>query len=268
MNFYNGSVNYNNKPTLWQQAMMSKKQEQELYNFLSIGCGGRCRGLSKQLNLALQKKSRNRVIKIMRKIGLDKGFAGKIARLLEGSGLTLEQQRVISKQIKRILLDFKRGVHSRIDLRGIKLSQLPLSLRRFVIALIVLKAEIVNLFRLYLEGLAKIREKNNAIKLSIDDRSLKLNDFALNIDNHKSCSSGVSLSKGRYDGMMDIFFKKDNRQKTTFKDTDINKCRRNKEQYKQSDKNKYYNDSKNFNDRESEINKKHFYQEQKEKNYF
>lgn len=266
MYFYGGDVNYNRKqqPTLWQQAMLSKSQEQELYNFLSIGCGGRCREKSRQLNLALQKKKqlkvfRTKVIKIMRGIGLDKGFAKKIALLLEKSGLSLDEQREVAKNIKRLLLDFNRGLHNLLDLKGLKLSRLPLSLRRFIIALIVLKAEIANLYRLQLEGLEKMIKRNREPQLTNDDRKLYLQKMDLDLDNHKKFTMGISLTKGDWDGTRGMFTERNGRDinfenKTT-------KRERNCETNKQKNEKKYYQQEKNFNDKESEINKNDFYED-------
>ena len=270
MNGYIGSAQYKSRPTLYQQAMMDKKKEQELYNFLSIGCGGRCKELSKQLNLALQKKkqiklARRKTIKIMRKIGLDKGFAKKLALMLEKSGLSLDEQRVIMRQIKKLLLDFKRDMHNNLTLGRLNLHRLPISLRRFVIALIVLKAEIAHLFRLELEKQRVIREMNNLSRISVDDRNFGLETLDLNIDNHKTCRLGVSLSKGDYQGMRDFSQETSNQNQTTNKSMNFEfnttKDDRNQAERTQKNENKYYKQEQNVNEAGNTLTKSDFYQE-------
>lgn len=243
--------------TLWQQAMQEKNQEQELYNFLSIGCGGRCKSRSRKLYLALQKKKeiklcRRQVIKIMRGIGLDRGFSRKIARLLEKSGLSLSQQRSLARQIRKILLDFKRDLHRQIDLSKINLMQLPLSLRRFLVALLVLKAEIANLFRLRCEAdLQRIKDED--LRLSKTNKEIGLGSMSLNIDNHKSCTTGVSLTKGVYDGMIFDLNRNNKTQYDCYEDRNINyqnemsKNNRNMSDDNQKNSSKYSSDDKNIN---------------------
>ena len=208
--------------TLYQQALMTEKYEQELYKFFSIGCGKRCKELGRKLYLALQKKkqikiARRRVIKVMRKIGLDKGFALKIALLLENSGLTLEEQKNILKHIKRLLLDFQRDLFTNLNLAGLNLNRLPLPLRRFILALLALKAEIVHLFRLELERQRVIREMNNLSKISMEDRNLYLNPSRLDLTNHELSRMGIALSKGDYQGNRNFY---DNSQESNFQEND------------------------------------------------
>ena len=240
-------------PTFYSQ-FQQKDTHQELYNFLSLGCGGRCRELSKKLYLALQRKKqiklmRRQVIKIMRKIGLDKGFAIKIALLLERSGLSLAEQKAIMKEIKRLLLDFQRDMFNNLDLGRLKLSRLPISLQRFIIALLVLKAEIAHLFRLELEKQRVIREKNNSSHLSMDSRNVGMNTIDLNINHHELSRMGVALSKGDYQGNRnfaheDMSLNDSREERHMHFDVDTNEYTRNQEKAKDQ---QYYRTQQDFN---------------------
>ena len=193
-----------NQPTPYQQIFMTQQHEKDLYNFLSLGCGGRCRELSKQLQLAIQRKQQIKIVrvrtaKIMKNIGLDKGLANKLSLLLSRSGLSLQEQRTITKCIKKLLLDFKRDLHNNLTLGKLNLNRLPLSLRRFVIALIVLKAEIAHLFRLELERQRVTREMNNLSRVSIEKRHHNAQQ-SYGTDHYELYSMGISMTPGDFDG--------------------------------------------------------------------
>ena len=241
-------------PTFYSQ-VQQKDAHQELYNFLSLGCSGRCRELSKKLYLAMQRKKqiklmRRRVIKIMRKIGLDKGFATKIALLLERSGLSLAEQKAIMKEIKRLLLDFQRDMFNNLDLGRLKLSRLPISLQRFIIALLVLKAEIAHLFRLELERQRVNREMNNLSRISMDSRDFDREIVDLNTDYHKLSRMGVALSKGDYQGNRNYAYEDSmtsdfQEEKPMYFDVDTNEDTRNQASEQNQDQ-QYYRTQQDF----------------------
>lgn len=217
------------------------KNSKEKEKSLLMGLGERYR------DIALEKKkqlkiNRKRNIKLLKTIGLNKKISKQLAIILERSGCTLEEQRIIIKHFKRLLIDFKRDLHSNLELGKINLNRLPYSLRKLIIALIVLKAEIAHLFRLNQERQRKIYEKNNISKNSIDDY-FNLEKTDLNLDNHELYRMGVSLSKGNYEGPRD--FKKEEKQndfsekKMNF-DFNITKKTKNKTDEKQQNEKQYY----------------------------
>jgi len=242
-----------------------QQHNKEFYKFLSI-CGYRCRGFGRQLFLSLQKKKQikithQRITKIMRKIGLDKGFAKKITLLLGRSNLSLDEQRKIAMQIRKILLNFSLDMFSNLDLCGLNLNKLPLSIRKFIIALMLLKAEIAHLFRLELEKKRRLAIEFSGLSKDRINHLNMLYDYGLNIDNHKYCRNGVSLSKGNYAGMRDFSCKTrktNEREKKINFDFNITKHSRNEADKQQRNKQNYYNKKQNI-QQKNDFNKDDFY---------
>ena len=218
---------------------MSKKE-----NCLLIGLDGRRRerSLDEKRQIRLVRKQN---IKSLRAIGLNKKIAGELTSILERSGCSLQEQRIIMKHFKKLLIDFKRDLHGNLELGRINLNRLPLSLRRLIIALIVLKAEIAHLFRLNQEKQRAIREKNNTSNISISDYGLGFYKDDLNLDNHKLYRAGVSLSKGNYEGMRDFSKETKSKQNNFYKkkmnfNFDITKNTKNKTEERQRRTERYF----------------------------
>lgn len=176
----------------------SKNKDLERKIFLSVGCDGRYRALVLQRKKQI-KIERAKNIKVMRSIGINKTLARKIVFRLEQSGLSLSKQRAILKQIRRLLLDFKRDLFTLLNIDRSVFRSLPLWLKRKIIALLVLKAEIAHLFRLMLKRQREICRKNNLSRISIDDYAL-MHEHG-DLEYHKLYRMGVSLSKGNYEGL-------------------------------------------------------------------
>ena len=136
---------------------------------------------------------------MIRSIGINRTLARKIVFRLEQSGLSLSRQRAILRQIRKLLLDFKRDLFTLLNLDRSVFRSLPLWLKRKIIALIVLKAESAHLFRLMLKRQREICRKNNLSRISVDDYALVREHGDL--DYHKLYRMGVSLSKGSYEGL-------------------------------------------------------------------
>ena len=250
--FYIGGSTYQKYKTT---QTLSKEQEKDLYNFLSIGLSIPSKYRAKQLQLEIQKqrqiqKVRTKILKIFRKIILDKGITRKISRLLEHSNLSLPMQLKISRQIRKILLDFARGVHHQLSLDGIKMNLLPIELQRFLIALRVLKAEIVNLFRLSIEGHLQRMKLENENRLLLQSRNLGTLILNKDMEHYKSCANVISLTKVAFDGPRGYDFDNRNNASRETKYKDVNsfaktsKADRNAEHYKTQNKEKY--NTKNF----------------------
>ena len=121
--------------------------------------------------------------------------------ILKNSGLSLEKQLEIAGKLKKIIIDISRGIPIELSLAKLKmnLKSLPLSIRRYVVALIVLQIELRHLKRLREEREFQMRrEMQNTIKLSIDDRDRVLLQID---DNHEHYAAGLSKTSGRYDGI-------------------------------------------------------------------
>lgn len=229
---------------------LSRQETRELVSFLSIGLDGlslqKSKQLSRELQLKKEKKlARSRAIKIVRPLLRDRKLSKKILLILERSGLSLQQQRVFLKRIRKLLLDFGRDVHNQLDLRGLNLQLLPLSLRRFIIALQVLKAEIVHLFRLNREMDFKRIQLERTPTLSIDSR---VRYVPLKRDFREIYSTGVSRTLGSYAGRLS--YAQRNRlsafdRKTARNRTDLSKKTRNTASNKSKNYKKYK--SNNYN---------------------
>ena len=258
---------------------LSKEQEKDIYNFLSIGLSEPSRYRSRRLQLEIQKqrqikKVRTKILKIFRKIILDKGVTRKISRLLEHSGLSLPMQLKLSRQIRKILLDFARGMHNQLSLDGIKMNLLPLELQRFLVALRVLKAEIVNLFRLSIEGhlqRIKLENENRALMLN---KALEAPTLNHDLEHYKSCANTISLTKAAFDGPRGYNFDVCNSHTREKQYRNINgfantsKKDRNKEYYKRQNKEKYNNKNFQKESKKATYDKDAFYNSsQKAKNY-
>ncbi|GEM_PF-2875435 len=243
-------TNFSYQKKIEPQRGLTMQQTRDLTNFLSLGLDGLSLQKSKQLSRALQIKKqrqimRQRAMKIMRPLLRGRKLANKIALMLERSGLSLQQQKTLLRQIKKLLLDFNRGVHNQLDLRGINLQMLPLSLRRFIIALQVLKAEIVHLFRLRLALDRKRINQENLPRIS-KDRYRKRQEPFLQKDFREIYATGVSRTLGSYAGRLSLARRNKNdvsdfERKTTHNRTDFSKKTRNAEQNKSKNYQKYKN---------------------------
>ena len=250
--FYIGGATYQ-KPS--HEQTLSKQQEKEICNFLSIGLSWPSRYRARQLQLEINKqrqikKVRTKILRIFRKIILDKGLTRKISRLLEKSDLSLPIQLKLSRQIRKILLDFARGVHNQLSLDGIKMNLLPLELQRFLIALRVLKAEIVNLFRLSIKRNLQIIKLENEDRMLNKNRTLEVTKLNRDMEHYKSCTNVISLTKVAFDGPRGYDFeaRDDDYRETTYRDINsfakTSKKDRNTEYHKTQNKEKY--NTKNY----------------------
>ena len=152
-------------------------------NFLSVGIGSP----SRQLSLALKKsrelnKSRKKVMLLMRRIFRDRRVSRKIALMLEKMHLSPSKYRELAGKIQKLIKDFLRDMHTRLDLSEINMSSLPLGLRRFLVALMVLKAEIANLYRLRREKEIELFRLNNMPTVTIESRNYGNMEVGIKID--------------------------------------------------------------------------------------
>ena len=249
-----------------------KQNTKDICNFLTIYLPTHQRYRARQLEIALQKKleikkQRTRVMKLMKGIILDKKFLKNICSMLERSGLSLHLQQKLALQIKKLILDFTRDLHTLLDLSRINLKSLPLSLRRFIIALAVLKAEIVNLHRIFLE---KQRERQISLsrpKINIESRRICEKDRQLKLDlkNHELYTLGVSLSRGNWNGVRGRQeIKKEYKEKEQKDINKVFKVKGSKKNYnyssdKKKNEKKYKLPNKNKQNYKSKTNERHFW---------
>ena len=98
---------------------------------------GRQRERVKTLSLEITKQ-----LKFPKTINLCKNFSPlKMAKELQMSGLSHFECRKIVKLIKNVLQEFRLNPNSLLDLSKTNLKSLPAGIRRFLISLMVLKAE-------------------------------------------------------------------------------------------------------------------------------
>lgn len=222
-----------------------KEKEKARYNQLGLGKGldisrsinSRQRARIKELSREIVKK-----LKLPRYINLCKGFSPlKIAKELQMSGLSQYECRKIIKLLNEVLKEFRVNPNTLLDLSKIKLRSLPACIRRFLIALMVLKAELLNVRRIQKDFEERIRKQQQEEN---DNRYSKINTEIrtprLEVEGYKSCSTAVGLSCGDYIGPMGIG-KTFNRK--GFNGKYYSKQKNNKKSYE--NKKTYYND---FND--------------------
>ena len=117
------------------------------------------RNLTISRGLFLTPRQRERVkalsLQLSKELGLPKtmklhrNFAPrKLANELIRSGLNLDGCRKIVRQINLLLKEFRLNTNHLLTLNGLNLRSLPRGLRRFVMSLILLKAELLNVRRI------------------------------------------------------------------------------------------------------------------------
>lgn len=186
-----------------------KEKEKERYNKLGFGKGldisksisARQRARVKELSREIIKQ-----LKLPRYINLCKGFSPlKIAKELQMSGLSQYECRKIIILLSEVLKEFRLNPNTLLDLSRIKLRSLPACIRRFLIALMVLKAELLNVRKIQKDFEARIRrqrEEENNNRYSKINTEIRMP--RLEVSGYKSCSTGVGLSCGDYIGPMGI----------------------------------------------------------------
>ena len=239
--YYNTDIQYHRQKSL--QHGLSKQQTREITDFLSLGLDGLSLSKKRELSRVLQIKKerkimRTRALKIMRPLLRGRKLVKKIVLMLERSGLSLQQQRVLLKKIQKLLRDFGRGVHKELDLRGLNLQMLPLSLRRFIIALQVLKAEIVHLFRLGRERDFRRIQLERMPKISVESRR---KGIPLKMDFRDVYATGISRTLGSYEGRLSVS-RSEARETATF----ARKATRNRADFSKRTRNSEQNKSKNY----------------------
>ena len=198
---------------LWRKPELEQEQARSMCQFMSVGLGGLQRYRAKQLEKAIMKRNKGVILKFFRPLALNRKFLGRIQQMLERSGLPLSMQMSLSRKIRRLLLDFIRDRHTLISMSPGELNSLPNDLRQFVIALIVLKAEIANLYRLERE-----RENYRNHKLLFErPRITKLSrekPYNQGLEHHREFATGVSLTAGEYSGMRGYALQQNRRNRT------------------------------------------------------
>lgn len=216
---------------LWKTPELEQEQAKSMCQFMSVGLGGLQRYRARQLEKAILKKHRAVIVKLFRPLALNRKFLKRIGDILQRSGLSLARQLQISKALKRMLLDFIRDRHTLLQMSPSMLNSLPNELRQFVIALMVLKAEIANLHRLEME-----REFNNRNLEFNRPRTTKLSRYKpyRGLTHHRDFATGVSLTAGTYAGIIGSVRKtkrKENNYKKTYKKNVNKRSRDNKKTF-------------------------------------
>ncbi len=186
-----------------------KEKEKERYNKLGLG-----RGLDISRSISCKQRARIRELsneitkqlKLPRNINLCKGFSPlKIAKELQMSGLSQYECRKIIKLLNEVLKDFRVNPNTLLDLSRVKLRSLPACIRRFLIALMVLKAELLNVRKIqkdFEERIRKQKEEDNNNRYSKINTEIRTP--RLDVGCYKKCSTGVGLSCGDYIGPMGV----------------------------------------------------------------
>jgi hypothetical protein len=138
---------------------LSKEQTKGLCNFLS-----HTRALSKYKAKVLERalaKDKLKAIAIFRH--LDRGFAGRVVKLILSLKLSPSERKLLLNVIKKILRSLKKDFYNEISLNDLMpiWNKLPNFLRHFLVALSVLKSEILHHLRLILE-----KDKSRVKKLN------------------------------------------------------------------------------------------------------
>ena len=195
---------------------------------------GRQRERVKTLSLEITKQ-----LKFPKTINLCKNFSPlKMAKELQMSGLSHFECRKIVKLIKNVLQEFRLNPNSLLDLSKTNLKSLPAGIRRFLISLMVLKAELLNVRKIQKDFEERIRMGREEENLN---RNSKINTIIrtprLETGRYKKCSTAIGLSYGDYIGPMGIG-KQYNRNNFN------TKYREKKQNNKKSNENKktFYND--------------------------
>ena len=162
---------------------------------------GRQRERVKTLSLEITKQ-----LKLPKTINLCKNFSPlKIAKELQMSGLSHYECRKIVKLIKNILQEFRLNPNSLLDLNKTSLKSLPAGIRRFLISLMVLKAELLNVRKIQKDFETRIRMEREEENLN---RNSKINTVIraprLETGRYKKCSTAIGLSYGDYIGPMGV----------------------------------------------------------------
>ena len=257
----------------------NKDKAQYLTQGLSIGISRQ-----RERYIALQKERhikiiRAKITKISRTLFRDKALSKQFLNILKNSGLSLEKQLEIAGKLKKLIIDISRGIPIEMSLEKLKmnLKSLPLSIRRYIVSLIVLQIELRHLKRLREEREFQMRrELQNAPRLSIDDRDRIL--LEMNTNNHEHYAVGLSKTSGRYDGIFDRSNERQNNDRENsnfFSERTFNNNTKNyKEWYnfntkkEQNSKKQYKENSTNVKENQkSSFDKDNFYnQKTKEKN--
>ena len=209
------------------------------------------KNLSRSLDISKQLTSRQRErvktlsleittqLKLPKTINLCKNFSPlKMAKELQMSGLSHFECRKIVKLIKNVLQEFRLNPNSLLDLSKTNLKSLPAGIRRFLISLMVLKAELLNVRKIQKDFEERIRMEREEENLN---RNSKINTIIrtprLETGRYKKCSTAIGLSYGDYIGPMGIG-KQYNRNNFN------TKYREKKQNNKKSNENKktFYND--------------------------
>lgn len=214
----------------------SKEKNKNLSRGLDVSkqLTGRQRERVKTLSLEITKQ-----LKLPKTINLCKNFSPlKIAKELQMSGLSHFECRKIVKLIKNVLQEFRLNPNSLLDLSKTNLKSLPAGIRRFLISLMVLKAELLNVRKIQKDFEERIRMEREEENLN---RNSKINTIIrtprLETGRYKKCSTAIGLSYGDYIGPMGIG-KQYNRNNFN------TKYREKKQNNKKSNENKktFYND--------------------------
>ena len=136
---------------------IEKKIERALvrYRFLS-------REKAKKLVIAL-KKNKMQAIKLFKSLGLSGRTIQKLTLELNRCGLNISERKLVLKFLKDLTIAFSKDMFCPLSLDKVMhlWHKLPITLRSLILAIVLLKQEIVHLFQLRLE-----RDKKRIIELN------------------------------------------------------------------------------------------------------
>ena len=183
---------------IFQQNNKQKQQDRNLTISRGLFLSPRQRERVKALSIQLSKE-----LGLPKTMKLHRNFAPrKLANELIRSGLSLDGCRKIIRQINLLLREFRLNTNHLLTLNGLNLRSLPRGLRRFVMSLILLKAELLNVKRIQREFEARIRREREIEELlnrrSRIDTRVRTPD--LEVGRYKKCATAVGLSYGDFIG--------------------------------------------------------------------
>ena len=129
--------------------------------------------------------------------------AKKLALSLAKSKLSLNDCRKLLRKINLILRQFKLNPNTLLDISPSLLRSLPATLKRFIISLMVLKAELLNVRKIQLDFEKRIRlereieNMNRDASVNIGMRNIPRD---IGMARYKNYSTAVGLSYGDYIG--------------------------------------------------------------------
>ncbi|MEN9782542.1 MAG: hypothetical protein RL208_695 [Pseudomonadota bacterium] len=136
---------------------VEKKIERALVRYRLLS-----REKAKKLVIAL-KKNKIQAIKLFKSLGLSGRTVQKLTLELKRCGLNLEERKLVLKFLKDLTIAFSKDMFCPLSIDRIShlWHRLPITLRSLILAIVLLKQEIVHLFQLRLE-----RDKKRIIEVN------------------------------------------------------------------------------------------------------